>query len=86
MRGHAGQDQNHPTVQTPAGCSFTGQGGGCALGFVREPTAERCGILNKVKQLLFSAHDKIKGEELREDVESSGSAKLEAVWRSLEGH
>ena len=48
------------------------------LGFVLEPTAERCGILNEAKQLLFSAVDE-RGEADGEGAESPGSAKREEI-------
>ena len=51
------------------------------LDFVLEPTTEIYGILNKAKQLLFSAYDQRGGAD-GEGAESSGRAKREAVWRS----
>ena len=57
------------------------------LGFVREPTEERRGALNEAKQLLFSAYDKIKGEELMEKVQRVQSAHGERqygeAWRVI---
>ena len=57
------------------------------LGFVREPTVERRGALNEAKQLLFSAYDKIKGEELMEKVQRVQSAQGERqygeAWRVI---
>ena len=51
-----------------------------------EPTAEIRGILNEAKQLLFTAYDKIKGEELMERVQIRVQAVQGDVWRGLDGH
>ncbi|KAJ8384046.1 hypothetical protein AAFF_G00211780 [Aldrovandia affinis] len=57
------------------------------LGYVREPTVERRGILNEVKQLLFSTYDKIKGEELMERVQrvqaAQGERQYGEAWRVI---
>ncbi|KAJ8406480.1 hypothetical protein AAFF_G00300540 [Aldrovandia affinis] len=50
------------------------------LGYVREPTVERRGILNEAKQLLFSTYDKIKGEELMERVQRVQAAQGERQY------
>ncbi|KAJ8406462.1 hypothetical protein AAFF_G00300360 [Aldrovandia affinis] len=57
------------------------------LGYVREPTVERRGILNEAKQLLFSTYDKIKGEELMERVQRvqavQGERQYGEAWRVI---
>ncbi|KAJ8389317.1 hypothetical protein AAFF_G00121820 [Aldrovandia affinis] len=57
------------------------------LGYVREPTVERRGILNEAKQLLFSTYNKIKGEELMERVQrvqaAQGERQYGEAWRVI---
>ncbi|KAJ8417432.1 hypothetical protein AAFF_G00286590 [Aldrovandia affinis] len=57
------------------------------LGYVREPTVERRGILNEAKQLLFSTYDRIKGEELMERVQrvqaAQGERQYGEAWRVI---
>ncbi|KAJ8406148.1 hypothetical protein AAFF_G00303790 [Aldrovandia affinis] len=55
------------------------------LGYVREPTVERRGILNEAKQLLFSTYDRIKGEELMERVQRVQAAQGERQYGGRPG-
>ncbi|KAJ8397433.1 hypothetical protein AAFF_G00439820 [Aldrovandia affinis] len=55
--------------------------------FDRERTTERRGVLNEVKQLLFSTYDKIEGEELMEKVRrveaAQGEQQYGESWRVI---